>query len=80
MQKKIAVERSLTNVHQALQGSGFQTVELDLATTSEVGAIVISGQDQNFLGMHDTDSAIPVINAEGLTADDVLKAVKKRIG
>lgn len=78
MSKLVAVEDSLNNVNQALRGAGFETVGLD-ASSSGVGAIVVSGQDQNFLGMHDTQGKVPVISAEGRSADEVVQLVRDRM-
>jgi hypothetical protein len=77
--KKVAVESNLTNVDQALQSGGFQTVSLEDSSLNDVSAIVVSGQDKNFLGMQDTSRKIPVINAEGLSAEDVVHQVKNHI-
>jgi hypothetical protein len=77
--KKVAVESNLTNVDQALQSGGFQTVGLEDSSLNDVSAIVVSGQDKNFLGMQDTSRKIPVINAEGLSAEDVVHQVKNHI-
>jgi hypothetical protein len=77
--KKVAVESNLTNVDQALQSGGFQTVGLEDSSLNDVSAIVVSGQDKNFLGMQDTSRKIPVINAEGLSAEDVVNQVKNHI-
>jgi hypothetical protein len=77
--KKVAVESNLTNVDQALQSGGFQTVGLEDSSLNDVSAIVVSGQDKNFLGMQDTSRKIPVINAEGLSAEDVVNQVKNLI-
>ncbi len=78
MPKLVAVEDMLNNVNQALRGAGFETVSLDSGSAG-VGAIVISGQDQNFLGMHDSEGKVPVISAEGRSADEVVQMVRDRI-
>jgi hypothetical protein len=62
-----------------LQSGGFQTVGLEDSSLNDVSAIVVSGQDKNFLGMQDTSRKIPVINAEGLSAEDVVHQVKNHI-
>lgn len=80
MTKTVAIEENLTNVNQALQSQGFNTIWLENeANLTGVGAIVVSGQNSNFLGMHDTNSKVPVINAAGLSADQVVDAVKSRM-
>lgn len=80
MQRIIAVEENLTNVNQALRSAGFETVSLDENSKSaNLGAIVVSGQDQNFMGMHDISTKVPVISAEGRSAQEVVDLVRNRM-
>ena len=80
MEKVVAVEENLTNVKQALQSAGYKTVQLkNEGSLSGVGAVVVSGGEQNFLGIQDTESQIPVINADGRSAAEVVSQVQDRI-
>jgi hypothetical protein len=74
--QRIAVEPGLTPVQEYLSGKGYQVDTLDTARLSQGGAnpyaaIVISGQDQNLTGMQDRIADCPVINAHGLTPEQV---------
>lgn len=75
---KIAVENSLGNVRQVLQQNGHQVVSMD--ELSGADCCVISGQDQNMLGIAEIATQASVINAQGLTADEVLERVNERVG
>ncbi|MDF2546992.1 YkuS family protein [Anaerosolibacter sp.] len=79
--KKVAVERSLGNVRNYLQEQGFTVTDLEPNNKNfqNCDAIVVSGQDSNFLGMEDAMTKAPVINAEGMTVEDIYKQLKSRL-
>jgi len=68
--RRVAIEQTLGSVKEYLQNNGFDVVDLNQHLT-EVDAIVISGQDKDVLGMQDITTTAPVINAEGLTPEEV---------
>lgn len=82
---KIGVERSLTNIKSLLEKNNYDVVEMDnpKADTKRAqrkfDAIIVSGMDSNLLGMHDTESKAPVIDAEGKTADEVYSELQNRL-
>ncbi len=78
--KKIAVEQSLTNVSDALREKGYDVVDLKSAADGEnCSACVVTGMDNNFMGMQDIATKAPVIEASGLSADEVCQQVEQRI-
>jgi glutamine amidotransferase PdxT len=77
---KIGVEQSLTNVQDALRERGHEVVELKNASdTQDCSCCVVTGGDSNVMGMQDTDMKGSVIDASGLTADEVCQEVESRI-
>jgi len=68
--RRVAIEQTLGSVKEYLQNNGFDVVDLNQHLT-QVDAIVISGQDKDVLGMQDITTTAPVINAEGLTPEEV---------
>jgi hypothetical protein len=74
---KIAVENSLTNVKQALENNGYQVVSMDESSIGSCDCCVISGQDKNMLGIAETATQAAVINAQGLSVDEVLQQVNR---
>lgn len=73
---RIAVEPGLTPIQEYLSEKGYQVDALDTSRLRQGGAdpyaaIVISGQDQNMMGMQDLIADCPVINAHGLTPEQV---------
>ena len=82
---KIGIEKSLSNVKEQLEQNNLQAVEMNdskkdsMRDLKNYDAIVASGQDSNFLGMQDTKTKTPVINATGKTAEEVCNEVKDRL-
>lgn len=75
---KIAVENSLTNVKQALQDNGHEVVSLS-AGLDACDCCVISGEDKNMMGIADRATKASVVNAEGMTADEVARRVDESL-
>lgn len=76
MNRTIAVESNLTPVAKYLAEKGYKVDEIDLGkeytkNVNKYDAIVITGMNKDFLGVQDTVSKIPVIEAKGLTAEQV---------
>lgn len=77
---KIAVEQSLTQVQQALQERGHEVVQLQQEQDAQnCDCCVITGQDANVMGMQDAVTKAPVIDAHGMSADEVCDAVESRL-
>lgn len=77
---KIAVEESLTQVSEALRDKGHQVVAL--RTEDDVNGCdccVITGQDKDVMGIQSTATKSPVIDATGMSADDVCEAVEQNL-
>ncbi len=79
MKKVIAVEESLFgNIKEAVENQGYTVVKPENAVG--VDALVISGMDDNVMGMQDIAVGAPVIDASGKTAGQVLHELEKRLG
>ena len=79
MNKRIAVEDTLSDVAQALQSKGYEVVSLKQESdASGCDCCVVSGQDQNVMGMQSVSTQGSVINADGMTADQVCQQVDSR--
>lgn len=76
---KVCVEDNLGNVKDVLQRNGFEVVSLQGNQIPACDCCVISGVDQNVMGMADRATEVNVINAEGLTAEEVLDEVRQRV-
>ena len=77
---KIGVEQSLTNVQEALRAKGYDIVELKQESDAKgLDCCVITGLDKDALGMENTSSKGSVIDAHGLTADEICQQVDKKM-
>jgi peptidase E len=81
LQKKVAIEKNLHNVKQMFENQGYQVDTIDdtqidsIGTISKYDAIIISGGNKDFMGIEDTNTKSPIINAEGKTAEEIFKRV-----
>jgi hypothetical protein len=76
---KIAVEDSLSQVKDELSNRGFQVVTMDSSNAAECDCCVVSGQDSNVMGIAETITKAPVINAQGLSANEIVDQVQQRV-
>lgn len=75
MNKIIAVEDSLAPVKEYLMEKGCQVIEIEEAEYNDVDALVISGADENIMGMEDILNDVPVISAQGMSPEDVWNTI-----
>ncbi|WP_338469361.1 YkuS family protein [Niallia sp. XMNu-256] len=77
--QKIAVEGSLTNVQQALREKGYDVVELNSgANLQNFDCCVVSGLDTDVMGMQDALTNGSVIEASGLSADEIVQRIESK--
>ncbi|MFC4768458.1 YkuS family protein [Effusibacillus consociatus] len=72
--KRVAVESNLSHVQEYLSEQGYQVDNLDASNLNQAqnySAIVISGSDQNMMGIQNVAQNCPTINAHGLTPQQV---------
>lgn len=81
MAKKIGIEPDLTPVKDFLIEKGYDVFDINNGVTSEISnsnfdAIVVTGLNNDFLGMEDTLIKSKVIDASGLTPPEVENKIK----
>jgi hypothetical protein len=76
MTKTIAVEDSLTPIKQTLQDRGYNVTRMG---DPKIDAIIVSGIDDDFMGMEDVMYNVPVINAQGKSAEDVVTELEMKL-
>ncbi|QHS22094.1 hypothetical protein GWK91_03665 [Virgibacillus sp. MSP4-1] len=77
---RVGVEESLTDVKSALQEKGYDVVDLhSMNDAQNCDCCVVTGQDQNVMGMTSDVPDASVIQAKGMTAQDVLQEVEERM-
>ncbi|CAM5216285.1 putative protein OS=Ureibacillus acetophenoni OX=614649 GN=SAMN05877842_106120 PE=4 SV=1 [Ureibacillus acetophenoni] len=78
MSNIIGVEQSLSNVEAALKAKGYEVKQIrNEEDAKNCAACVITGQDENVMGISNVVSEGSVINAHGLSADEVVDRVEK---
>jgi len=76
--KTIAVETGLENVIQVLKAGGFKTTPLEGEKLQNVSAAVVKGDETSIIAP-DWPVKMPVINASGRSADEILDILKDRL-
>lgn len=78
--KRIAVEDGLEPIKDALREEGFDVTHFSERTLDRVDAAVVTGMSDNFLGINRTEGrGFSVIEARGMTAEEVVRQVKSRL-
>ena len=72
----IAVDDDLANVRQFLQNNGYDTVSFERGMQN-AKVIVVSGMDRDLFGDERITTDATVIEASGLTAEEVLEEVER---
>ena len=77
MNGKIAIEPNLTTFKSYLTEKGYNVESINLNESSnnleDFDAIVVTGLNTNILGVQDTETKAVIINADGLTPEEVAK-------
>lgn len=76
---RIAVEKDLEHVRDVLQKNGHDVVSLEGEEVPSCDCCVISGLDQNMMGMSNRATDVSVINIDGMTDEQILREIKERI-
>jgi peptidase E len=83
MHKKVAVEKNLNNVRQYFESQGYQVdlfndSQLDsIHSVSNYDAIIVSGGNIDFMGIQDTETRAPIINATGISPQAIFNTVSR---
>ncbi|KYH29001.1 MULTISPECIES: YkuS family protein [Clostridium] len=81
--KKIAIERELSNIGNFLKNEGYNVQELDTnmkynsSELDKFDAVVLSGLSEDVMGFQDTLTSTPIINAEGMTIEQIKEEIDK---
>ena len=77
---RIGVEQSLSAVSETLQEKGYEVIELkEEQDAKNCDVCVITGQDVNMMGIQTIVTEGSVINAHGLSANEVSRLVEEKI-
>lgn len=75
--KRVAVERGLQPVKSYLEEQGCQVVDMTSSSSyQDAACIVLTGGDQNLMGIETIEVDVPVVNADGLSPEQVFQRVQ----
>lgn len=83
--KNIGIQKELSTVRDHLKSNGFNVYEVDTTnitsdtTLKSFDALVVSGANDNLMGIDDTSTKMPVVNADGLTPTDIEDALNRAL-
>ena len=82
--KRVGIENALGNVREYLDEKGYEVVQIDPHSKSGIelkncDSYVISGMDQNLMGITEIEAEAPVINAKGMSPEQVLRQIENRL-
>lgn len=78
MKKRVVVEDSLSNMRNALEREGYQVMGME-GINQNPDAIVLTGGDENVMGMEDMQANVPVIDARGMDINQLSEQLGKRL-
>lgn len=78
MERVIAVEDNLGTFKDYLAAKGCRIIDVEEAEDQEVDAVVISGSDENLMGIQEIIIDAPIISADGLTPKEVWALIQER--
>jgi len=78
-QDVIAVENGLTPVEAALRERGHQVVLMKQGDTPDAAVLVVTGGDENMLGIQNVELKAPVVVAEGRSVVEICDAVEEKL-
>lgn len=80
MNGKIGIEESLTDVENALKEKGYDVIMLKAIDDAKgCDCCVVTGLDSNMLGISNVVTEGSVIEASGLSADEICRKVEQKI-
>lgn len=84
MEHRIAIEPSLTPIKDYLTDKGFHVESMSIDRNAakhgiDYDAIIVTGMNTNLAGINDTETKALVIDAAGLTPEEVYRQLQSRL-
>jgi galactitol-specific phosphotransferase system IIB component len=82
--KKIGVEKGLSMIADFLSNQGYSVQLLDenfqnnIAKADNLDAIITADYNTDMMGFSDTSTKVPVINASGLTPEEIKNMIDQK--
>jgi hypothetical protein len=81
--KKVAVQNGLNTISDYLCSEGYTVTEFDNRKKNagnfynKYDAVVVTGENQNVMGIEDSSSTSTIINATGMTAQEIKARIEE---
>lgn len=75
---RVAIENHLEHVREVLQRNGHEVMSIEGEEVPSCDCCVISGLDQNMMGIANRATEASVINIDGLNDEQILEAINER--
>ncbi|GAA0121125.1 MAG: YkuS family protein [Clostridium argentinense] len=75
--KKVAVQKGLNPVKSYLNQEGYKVREFDTnkknaeSFLNKFDAVIVTGEEENVMGIQNTSISAPIINADGMTPQEI---------
>ncbi|HOM01821.1 MAG TPA: YkuS family protein [Acetivibrio sp.] len=86
MKPRIAIEENLTPIEEFLSEKGYEVENIDFTDAEEISslidefdAFVVTGLDTNMLGIDDVETDAIIIDAAGMTPEQVYDELEARL-
>ncbi|MCK8826786.1 YkuS family protein [Natroniella acetigena] len=76
---RIAIEGDLTNIKEELQATDHEIVNLNQENLQNADAIILTGADNNTMNITDTETNAQIINAQGMSPEQVREQLENRL-
>jgi len=82
--KKIAIQEGLNPIKDYLSNEGYTIKEFDNRKKNagnflnKYDAIIVTGENQDIMGVEETISITPIIDATGMTGEEVKMRIEKK--
>lgn len=82
--KKVGIEKGLGNIADYLTSEGYsievlsESIDNNIPKLRGLDAIVTAGYNTDMLGISDTETKAPVVNAKGLTPEEVKSRIEQQ--
>ncbi|NLZ53765.1 MAG: YkuS family protein [Thermoanaerobacteraceae bacterium] len=83
--KNIAVQKGLKPVAEHLSRAGYRVYEFDFRQKASkdfldgFDAIVFTGMNDNIMGIQETVNNVPIIEARGMTPEEIKNTIEQRL-
>jgi len=82
--KKIGVEKGLNTIADYLNSEGYsveilgEDLKSSIAKCDDLDVIVSADYNTNMMGISDTSTKVPIINASGLTQEEIKNMIEQK--